>query len=255
MAQQPASIRYKNPGAMWGGDFATKWGAQKGAVKLNDGTGQGNTIAVFPTFVDGIAAQVALWRAPRYANKKFKDAIVAWSGGNNVPSYIKLVAKSVPGFTGETVIDDAFLKGPLGIEFLKAQARHEAGKVYPAPDEDFIAGRDKAFRTTLQNIKGKVIANARIVGGVVVGGGSLVVQAATGVTETPGVTVEAVKTWTDNAGQIAGSIKTVVDYVPPTLFGRLVKLVASPTFLAVALAVVLASWALSWWLRRNEGPK
>lgn len=249
---EPASIRYKNPGAMWGGDFATKWGAPKGAVKLNDGTGQGNTIAVFPTYVDGIAAQVALWRSPRYRNKKFKDAIVSWSGGNNVPSYIKLVAKNVPGFTGDTIINDEFLRGPHGIEFLKAQARHEAGKVYPAPDEDWIAGRDKAFKGS--NIKGKVIATARTVGGAVIGGGTLAVQVGTSVTGTPGETVEAVKTWTDNAGQIAGSVKTVVDYVPEGLFAKTVKFIASPGFLATALAIVLLAWGVSYWLRRNEHP-
>lgn len=44
----PASIRYKNPGAMWGSKLAIKWGASPRAVSLNDGTGQGNNIAVFP---------------------------------------------------------------------------------------------------------------------------------------------------------------------------------------------------------------
>jgi hypothetical protein len=146
-ARQPASIRYKNPGAMWGSAHAEKWGAINGGkgVPLADGTGQGNTIAQFPTFVAGIAAQIALWRTSRYRNKKFKEAIIPWSGGNNVPSYIALVAKHVPGFTGDTVIDDALLQGPSGIPFLKAQAWHEAGKEYPAPDADWIEARRLVF--------------------------------------------------------------------------------------------------------------
>lgn len=259
MAQEPASIRFRNPGAMWGSALAIKWGAEKKAVSLKDGTGQGNNIAVFPTYVDGIAAQVALWRTSRYRNKKFKDAIIPWSGGNNVPSYIKMVAKYVPGFTGDTVIDDAFLLGPHGIEFLKAQARHEAGKAYPAPDADFISGRDKAFAkgkfAALMPNRGQVIAGVRLVGGAVVGGGTLAVQGGTAVTETPGVTVEAVKTWTDNAGQIAGSVKTVVDYVPEGMFAKAIKFVASPGFLATALAIVLIAWAFTYFMRRNEGPK
>jgi hypothetical protein len=55
---EPASIRYKNPGAMWGSSLARKWGAEPKAVSLNDGTGQNNTISVFPTFVQGICAQL-----------------------------------------------------------------------------------------------------------------------------------------------------------------------------------------------------
>ena len=73
---EPASIRYKNPGAMWGSALAIKWGAAKQAVTLNDGKGQGNNIAVFPTFVAGICAQLDLWRTSKnYRNKKFSDAI------------------------------------------------------------------------------------------------------------------------------------------------------------------------------------
>ncbi len=145
--REPASIRYKNPGAMWGSSHALKWGALNGGkgVSLADGTGQGNTIAVFPTFAAGIAAQVALWRTKRYANKAFKVAIVPWSGGNNVASYIALVGRHVPGFSGNTIINDAFLNGPHGIPFLKAQAYHEAGKPYPASEADWVEGRRRVF--------------------------------------------------------------------------------------------------------------
>jgi len=144
---EPASIRHKNPGAMWGGAHAKKWGALNSGkgTSLADGTGQGNTIATFPTFAAGIAAQVALWRTARYRNKPFAEAIVPWSGNNNVPSYIRLVAKRVPGFTGKTVINDAFLLGPHGIEFLKAQAYHEAGKEYPASAADWAEGLKIGF--------------------------------------------------------------------------------------------------------------
>lgn len=143
---EPASIRYKNPGAMWGSALAIKWGAAKQAVTLNDGKGQGNNIAVFPTFVAGICAQLDLWRTSKnYRNKKFSDAIRIWSGGNSVESYISFVCARVPGMTRDTVLDDAFWKGPMGIPFLKAQAWHEAGKQYPAPDEDWINAKKRVL--------------------------------------------------------------------------------------------------------------
>jgi hypothetical protein len=145
MDMEPASIRYKNPGAMWGSAIATKWGATK-SVKLNDGTGQGNTIASFPTYVQGICAQLDLWRSSKhYKNKKFKDAIRTWSGGNHVDSYIKFVTQRVPGITPNTIMNDSFWRSEKGIQFLKAQAWHEAGKPYPAPDEDWYEARRIVF--------------------------------------------------------------------------------------------------------------
>ena len=146
MAKEPASIRYKNPGAMWGSKLAIKWGANPRAVSLNDGTGQNNNIAVFPTFVQGICAQLDLWRTSKnYRNKPFSDAIAIWSGGNHVESYIKFVLDRVPGMSRDTVMDDPFWASPMGIGFLKAQAWHEAGKQYPAQDWDWIEAQRRVM--------------------------------------------------------------------------------------------------------------
>jgi hypothetical protein len=146
MAKVPASIRYKNPGAMWGSALAIKWGAQKAAVKLNDGTGQNNNIAVFPTYVDGICAQLDLWRTSKnYRNKPFSEAIRIWSGGNHVESYIKFVLDRVPGMKRDTIMNDAFWRSSMGIAFLKAQAWHEAGRPYPAPAADWIEAQRRVF--------------------------------------------------------------------------------------------------------------
>jgi hypothetical protein len=143
---EPASIRYKNPGAMWGGNaISKKWG-EMGNVTLNDGLGQGNRIAVFPDYVHGICAQIDLWRSPRYHNKRFADAIKVWSGGNWVQSYIDFVKKRAPGMTEDTVMSDNMLSSPLGVAFLKAQAWHEAGKQYPAPDDDWIKAQGIVFK-------------------------------------------------------------------------------------------------------------
>jgi hypothetical protein len=145
-AREPASIRYRNPGAMWGSALAIKWGAAPKAVTLNDGKGQGNNIAVFPTYVQGICAQLDLWRTSKnYRNKRFADAIAIWSGHNNVESYISFVLARVPGMTRDTVMDDAFWRSVRGIQFLKAQAWHEAGKQYPAPDADWIEAQRRVF--------------------------------------------------------------------------------------------------------------
>lgn len=157
MAREPAAIRYKNPGAMWPGKTATKWGSTKW-VYLNDGTGQGgggkgNKIAIFDTWVQGICAQLDLWRtSPNYRNKRFADAIRVWSGGNNVPSYIAYVKARIPGMNENTIMNDEFWRGPLGLQFLRVQAGHEAGKAIPAPAEDWakaqsIVMSDKAPMT------------------------------------------------------------------------------------------------------------
>lgn len=167
---EPASIRFKNPGAMWGkgNQIAKKWGST-GTVVLNDGLGQGNNIAVFASYVDGICAQLDLWRtSPNYRNKRFADAIRVWSGGNNVASYIAYVLARVPGMTPDTVMNDAFWKGPMGIGFLKAQAGHEAGKPYPAPDADWIEAQRRVFKS----------ANAGKTAGTVIATGTVVAAAA-----------------------------------------------------------------------------
>lgn len=142
---EPASIRTKNPGAMWPGPTATKWGSTD-FIALNDGTGQGNKIAIFDTWVQGICAQLDLWRtSDKYRNKQFSDAIAIWSGGNNVEDYIAYVLKRVPGMDRNTVMNDEFWKGPMGLAFLKAQAGHEAGKKYPAPDDDWAEAQRRVF--------------------------------------------------------------------------------------------------------------
>ena len=164
---EPASIRCKNPGAMWGrvgqkpkAFFATpqgphgcetnapiplKWGSKR-TIYLSDGTGQNNNIAIFDSWVSGICAQLDLWRtSAKYRNKRFADAIAIWSGGNHVEEYIAYVMKRVPGMTRNTIMNDDFWRSPMGIGFLKAQAGHEAGKAYPAPDADWLEAQRRVF--------------------------------------------------------------------------------------------------------------
>jgi hypothetical protein len=164
---EPASIRTKNPGAMWGRTghkpnifFETaagphgvetnapvplKWGSVQ-TIYLSDRLGQDNNSAIFPTWVQGICAQLDLWRSSdKYRNKRFADAIEIWSGGNETPSYIDFCKKRVPGLTENTIMNDAFWQSSSGVAFLKAQAWHEAGKQYPAPDADWIEAQRRVF--------------------------------------------------------------------------------------------------------------
>jgi hypothetical protein len=146
----PAAIQFKNPGAMWPGAIATKWGSTKWQY-LADGTGQGgggkgNKIAIFDNWVDGIAAQMDLWRSGvRYRNKPLIEAIGTWSGGNNVPSYLTYLKARIPGLTNDTIMNDTFWRGPMAIPFLKAQAGHEAGKPIPASQEDYIEAQRRVM--------------------------------------------------------------------------------------------------------------
>lgn len=140
---EPASIRYKNPGAMWGSARAVRWGAQKNPVTLHDGKGQGNNIAVFPDFVHGAAAQFDLWRA-QYTNMTLLAAIKKWSGGNSSAMYMNFL-ESHAGIDGGDVVTVDLLASPKGIALMKAQAHWEAGKEYPMSDEDWERAQEMVF--------------------------------------------------------------------------------------------------------------
>jgi hypothetical protein len=83
-------------------------------------------------------------------------------GRQRVESYIKFVCQRVPGMTRDTMMNDAFWRGPMAIPFLKAQAWHEAGKAYPAPDADWIEARNRV-------LAGLPIAKTATAAGAVVG--------------------------------------------------------------------------------------
>ena len=145
----PASIRYNNPGAMWGGNALTrKWG-ETGNIALNDGLHQNNHIAVFPDKVHGAAAQFDLWHTSKnYHNQPLAQAIRTWSGGNSWPEYVSFLAKHAPGLTGTTVVNDALLSGSQGLALMKAQAQMEAGKPYPLTDEEWAQAQEMVFPKT-----------------------------------------------------------------------------------------------------------
>lgn len=138
---EPAAIRYKNPGAQWPGRRATKWGSTE-YVTLKDG--QGNKIAVFPTFVQGAAAQFDLWNS-NYTGMSLKDAIKKWSGHNSPASYVLFLEKNT-GVSIHTEVTTELLASPTGWKLLKAQSRWEAGKAIPMTDDEWKQAQAMVFK-------------------------------------------------------------------------------------------------------------
>ena len=137
---EPVSIRTNNPGAMWGGTRAKKWGATDDLL-LHDG--QRNHIAVFPTKVQGAAAQFDLWRS-NYTGMTLGAAIRKWSGGNSSPDYAVFLERHA-GIASLEPVTAALLGSPRGLALMKAQAHWEAGKAYPMTDAEWTAAQAMVF--------------------------------------------------------------------------------------------------------------
>jgi hypothetical protein len=136
----PASIRNNNAGAMWYvGGWQKKFGAEFGQ-KLNDGLGQGNQIANFPTPVHGAAALLYQLNRPSYVGKNVRGAIGTWSGGNNVGSYLSVLRSA--GFTPDQSVSEIMASPESAVAFAKAMARHEAGTEYPMSEEEWRQAYD-----------------------------------------------------------------------------------------------------------------
>lgn len=142
--KQPASIRYSNPGAMWGGNaIARKWGAL-GNIKLDDGfVSQNNHIALFPDKVHGAAAQFDLWHHA-YAGLTLENAIRKWSGGNSSETYMHFLCERT-GLEPSSIVSQNMLAGPTGLKLMQAQAHWEAGRDYPLSDAEWAEAQKMVF--------------------------------------------------------------------------------------------------------------
>lgn len=128
----PAAIRYNNPGAMYPGPSASKFGAVG-----TETIGGGHKIAVFPDAVSGAAAQFDLLASDKYVGLKVKDAIAKWSGGNSVGTYLG-VLKDQAGVDGNATLTAEMVRDPkIAVPLAKAMARQESGKDYPLSDEQW----------------------------------------------------------------------------------------------------------------------
>lgn len=129
-----ASIRTNNPGAMWPGPSATKYGST-GSQTLADG----NKIATFADPVNGVAAQFDLLNS-KYAGMTLADAISKWSGGNSSGAYASEISKAT-GIPLDAKLTPEMLRDPdVAIPLAKTAARWEAGSDYPISDDQWSKG-------------------------------------------------------------------------------------------------------------------
>jgi hypothetical protein len=140
----PATIRYKNPGGMYPGPSAKRFGST-----ATETIGGGHKIAVFPTAEHGAAAQLDLLRR-NYNGMALGDAIRKWSGGNSSGGYAEHIQKRT-GLGSDTRLDDGFFRDPdRSVPFMAAAAHWEAGRPYPLDD----AGWRRAHAMALSGVPG-----------------------------------------------------------------------------------------------------
>ncbi len=138
----PASIRNKNPGAMYPGASSKKFGATTyETLKSKDGT---HKIATFPTAVHGAAAQFDLL-ARSYTGMSLEKAITRWCGGFYAPTYLK-VLRDRADVSADTVLTRAMLADhEFAVPLAKAMAWQEAGCDYPLKDDEWLEAHQMAF--------------------------------------------------------------------------------------------------------------
>lgn len=138
-ARGQISIRTNNPGAMWPGPIATRYGSTTSISGLPGG----NKIAVFPDPVQGAAAHFALL-AERYAGLTLRAAVHRWSGGDS-GGYVRTVAE-LSGVGPDEVVTAELLASDRGLVLVKAMARWEAGREFPLSNAQWRAARAIALQ-------------------------------------------------------------------------------------------------------------
>lgn len=141
----PASIRNKNPGAMYPGDASKRFGSTTFEVlKSKDGE---HRCATFATHEQGAAAMFWLLAQPRYANgqRTLEQIIGKWCGGFRTGSYLKLL-ETKTGVKASTVVTVEMLRNPeIAIPIARAMAVQEAGVDYPLAEPGWEVAHDMAF--------------------------------------------------------------------------------------------------------------
>jgi hypothetical protein len=140
MAKVPASIRNKNPGAMYPGPSADKFGST-GHEVLRSADGE-HLCATFPTFEQGGAAMLDLL-SRKYVGMTLRAAITKWSGGIRSNAYIDAIEEATE-LTAGTPLSRATLE-EHGVALCQAMASWEAGRQYPMTDAQWAKARDMAF--------------------------------------------------------------------------------------------------------------
>lgn len=136
----PASVRHNNPGAMYPGPSARRFGSTGHSI-----IGGGHQIATFPDAESGAAAQFDLLNT-RYAGMPLAAAIAKWSGNNSTPEYVRSVAQTT-GIRPDEMLSFELLRSPRGIALAQAMARHEGGRDYPLTPEQWQNAHNRVFNS------------------------------------------------------------------------------------------------------------
>lgn len=138
----PASIRNNNPGAMYPGKSAKKFGSTSFEVlKSKDGV---HKIATFPTPIHGAAAQFDLL-SRSYCGMPLEKAITKWCGAFYVSTYLKVLEEN-GGIKRTDILTKERLADPeIGIPLAQAMALQEAGRNYPLDDDGWKQAHAMAF--------------------------------------------------------------------------------------------------------------
>lgn len=142
MKRIPASIRNKNPGAMYPGRSSRKFGSTAFEIlRSKDGT---HKIATFPTSEHGAAAQFDLLHRS-YCDRTIEKAIKKWCGGYYAMSYLKILDDKA-GIKATDILTKRMVKDPdIAIPIAKAMAWQEAGRDYPLDDDEWKSAHAMAF--------------------------------------------------------------------------------------------------------------
>jgi hypothetical protein len=115
----------------------------------------GHAFAKFPTKEAGAAAQFSMWWNGPYRNHTLQDAIhnpnTGWVGKRETGEADD-IAKRL-GIPLNTKITDEFLRGPMGIKLMQAQAHFEGANVLTK--EQWGRAQDWAYKGINPRIKGK----------------------------------------------------------------------------------------------------
>jgi len=132
----PASIRNNNPGAMYPGESAKRFGSTH-----TNRIGGGHLIAEFPDAVSGAAAQFDLLDSSHYRNMSVGAAIGKWCGHNDASHYREFLKHS--GIDLKASVGEIMQDKDKAMALAKTMARVEAGKEYPLTKEQWGAAFDK----------------------------------------------------------------------------------------------------------------
>lgn len=260
----PASIRNRNPGAIYPGPSAKKFGSTSyETLRSKDGV---HKIATFPSATHGGAALFHLLhegrdpisRKLRYRDRTLRQAIETWCGGYYAPTYCKVVTSHCDVGADDVLTTDLIRDPQRAIALGKAMALQEAGTPFPMSDHDWLEAHEMAFveaaapgwtpknDVPTRNPEDKLESTLKRVVAPVAAGGAVVTEAVRqGVPAVPEVatkSLEHIGAWKRVGGGVIEVGKEAVGVV--ALTGRLWPYVVGAGLGGVVLALAI-------WKRRN----